>query len=168
MGRVWPTYGAFHPPEKGGPYDNYPSFLLGRGSVEAWYRLLHLRQPPGWTFYRILTYLFLKSLKILQRDTWEKEVDRERGLPSWDLFLSSSLKSPPYVQWWQGRGSNTVQSVSPQCLSHKSGKKLLHQSISCLHSLMLFNVPIKHSLSYCRFIDIAYVWYKCRLAKKEV
>lgn len=82
-------------------------------------------------------------------------------------FHSSSLKSPPSAQWWQGRGSTTVWSISPQCLSHKFSKELLHQSTSCLHSPMLFNVPIRHSLNQCCFTDIVYVWYKCGLAKKK-
>lgn len=62
-------------------------------------------------------------------------------MPTRTFFYSCSfLKSCPPAQCWQGRGYTTVLRASCLCLSHRFGRELLYQSISLLHSLILFNI----------------------------
>lgn len=56
-GRVMLKYKEFCSSQKGVIYEKYPSFLLGRGSLEVWSQLPRPRQPDGWIFHFIFNDL---------------------------------------------------------------------------------------------------------------
>lgn len=60
VSRVLTAYWALCSPQKGVTYDNYLTFILGRGNLETWECLTRCIKPSWRTFFIILTYLFLQ------------------------------------------------------------------------------------------------------------